>query len=48
MLNTEAAFAVLAIILFLLLQTLIKERKHPALKISQFPDQKLVLEGNYS
>jgi hypothetical protein len=48
MLNIEAAFAVLAIILFLLLQTLMKERKHLALKISQFPDQNLVLEGDNS
>jgi hypothetical protein len=48
MLNIEAAFAVLAIILFLLLQTLMKERKHLALIISQFPDQNLVLEGDNS
>jgi MFS family permease len=48
MLNIEAAFAVLAIILFLLLQTLMKERKHLALKISQFPDQNLIFEGDNS
>jgi hypothetical protein len=47
MLNTEAAFAILAVILFLLLQTLMKE-KSGRLKFSQLPVQNLTFKGNYN
>ena len=44
MLNTEAVFAVLAIILFLLLKTLLRERKKVGLlKLSPLPGQNLTL-----